>query len=152
MANVLAEEAFNAFSEFLHTIDVGLIHFPFNAFARLERWDFLVHLVIPGNVRHQILNHGKCFHGEDGDGLVLRKSIHASFAGEAGAAVHLRRTGAALPCLAVPAHRKVGSLMLLDVMQGVEHNHSSGHGYAVLYRLSSLTRAAEDSQDSLSHG
>jgi hypothetical protein len=42
--------------------------------------------------------------------------------------------------------------MLLDVMQGIEHNHSSGHGYAVLYRLSSLTRAAEDSQDSLSHG
>src|SRR2546427_560330 len=152
MANVLAQEAFNTFAEFLYTIDIRLIHLPFHAFPRLEGWNLLVYFVIPGNVRHQVLDHRESFHGKDGDGLVLRKSIHASLAGEAGGGIHLPRAGAALPCFAVPAHSKIGSLMFLDIMQRIEHHHSSGDGHSVFCRLSSLTRAAEDSKDRISHG
>src|ERR1700720_3287506 len=63
MADVLAQETLYAFAEFLYSIYVRLVHFPFHAFPRLEGRDFLVHFVIPGNVRHQVLDHGEGFHG-----------------------------------------------------------------------------------------
>jgi hypothetical protein len=52
VADVLAQKAFNALPEFLNPIHVLLIYLPFHAGARLKRRDFLIHLVIPGNVRH----------------------------------------------------------------------------------------------------
>ena len=90
MANVLAQEAFDAFAEFLDPVNVFLLHSPIRIRARFERRDFLVDLVIPGNIRDQIFDHWERLHGQDGDGLVLGQGIHAGFAGEPWSSIHFR--------------------------------------------------------------
>jgi hypothetical protein len=61
MANVLAEKAFYAFAEFLHAIDVALIHLPVHTFARFECGNFPVYFVIPRDVGDQILDQRERF-------------------------------------------------------------------------------------------
>ncbi len=64
VADVLAQEALDALAEFLHAVHVSLVHLPFDAGPGLERRDFLVHFVIPGDVGDQILDQRKSFHGK----------------------------------------------------------------------------------------
>ena len=44
VANVLAEKTFDALAEFLRAFHIALLHFPFDAGARLERRNFRVDL------------------------------------------------------------------------------------------------------------
>ena len=59
VADVLAEEALDALAEFLHAIDVGLLHPPRAVgrvgLARLERLDALLDLEVPRDVGDEIL-------------------------------------------------------------------------------------------------
>src|SRR5271154_606291 len=73
VANILAKETFNALAKFLHAIHVPLVHLPLDARPRLERRDLLIDSEVPGDVSNQILDHRKCLHREDGDGLIQRK-------------------------------------------------------------------------------
>src|SRR5438128_461987 len=52
VADVLAEETFNALAKLLNPIDVALIHLPFNVRARCEGRNPLVDFVIPGDIRN----------------------------------------------------------------------------------------------------
>ena len=81
VANVLAQKAFDAFAEFLDAVDVDLGNIPIGALLRLERWNFFIHGVIPGNVRDEIFNAREGLHGHDRDGLIHRQRVHACFAG-----------------------------------------------------------------------
>src|SRR6202007_1071903 len=99
VADVLAEEALDALIEFLHTLHVALVHLPLDAGPGLERRDFPVHFVVPGDVGNEILDQRKSFHGEDCDGLIERERIHARLASEPGPAIHLSGTRSAFPCL-----------------------------------------------------
>ena len=56
MADVLAQETFNALAKLLNAINVFLVHLPIHSGAWMEGGDFLVDLVIPRNVCHQVLN------------------------------------------------------------------------------------------------
>src|ERR1700757_4202885 len=70
VADVLAEEALDALVEFLHTVDVALVHLPLDAGPGLERRDLPVHSVVPRDIGDEILDQRKGFHGEDRDGLI----------------------------------------------------------------------------------
>src|SRR5262249_52733710 len=59
VADVLAKKAFNAFAKFLDTVDVALIHFPFDILARLEGGDFLVDLVVRGDIGDEVFDNRK---------------------------------------------------------------------------------------------
>ena len=62
VAHVLAQEALDALAELLDAIDFFLAHPPGAVRLlglRLERRDPLVDLVVPGDVRHQVLDDRK---------------------------------------------------------------------------------------------
>src|SRR5271168_118330 len=89
VADILAEEALDALAKFLYAIYVPLVHLPLDARARLEGRDLPIDFEIPGNVRDQVLDHRERFHGEDGDWLIKRESVHARFASEPRTAIDL---------------------------------------------------------------
>src|SRR5260370_42028129 len=144
MADVLAKKTFDALSKLLHAIHIELGDFPGHAGARFESRNFAVDTIVPRNVGDKVLDCGKGFHGEDGDGLVLREIVHTRFASQAGAAVDFRGAGAALPCFAVPANRKIGSEVPLDIVQCIENHHARGNGNAIVHGLSGVRIASEN--------
>jgi hypothetical protein len=144
VTDILAEKAFDALTKLLDAVHIQLRNFPFHSLAGFERRDFAVDKIVPGNVGDKVFDSGKGFHGEDGDGLVLREIVHARFAGQAGAAVDFRGAGAALPCLAVPADGQIGSEVALNVVERVEDHHARGNGHAIVYGLSAIRVATEN--------
>src|ERR1700735_564702 len=150
VAHILAQEAFNAFPKFLHPVHIYLVHFPL-AGAGLERRNCLVDAVIPGNVSDQVFDHRKRFHGLNRDGLVQGKRVHTGFASEPRPAIDLRRARAALAGLAIPAHRQVGRLVRLDVVERIQHDHSRGNGDAVRDGLPTLAVSPEHLKDCFRH-
>jgi len=81
VADVLAEKTLDTFAEFLDAVHVALIHFPFDAFARLEGRNFAIDLVVPGNVCDEVFDNRERFEWGDCDWLFERKRIEARFAG-----------------------------------------------------------------------
>src|SRR5271170_4127015 len=70
VADILTEETLDALAKFLYTVDIALVHLPFNAGPRLKGRNLPIHGEVPGDVGHQILNDWECLHGEDSDGLI----------------------------------------------------------------------------------
>src|SRR5215471_16472899 len=114
VADVLAEETLDALAELLDPVEVALLHLPDDAGLRRERRDLAVDLVVPGDIRHEILDDRKRLERRDRDGLVPRQRIHAGLAGQPRAAVDFGRAGAAPTRLAVPADRQVRRMAGLD--------------------------------------
>jgi len=144
VADVLAEKTFDALAKFLDAIDVALIHFPFDVFARLEGGDFLVDLVVPGDVGDEVFDDGKGFERRDSDGLVERERVHTRFTSEARTAVDFGGAGATFGGFAIPADGEIGRLMRLDGMERVEDNHAGSERNLVVDRLAAGFVAAED--------
>src|SRR5713101_2968362 len=151
VAHILAEKAFDAFSKLLDAVDIELGDFPLHPLAGFESRDFAVDTVVPGNVGDKVFDSGKGFHGEDGDGLVLREIVHARFASQARAAIDFRGAGAALPCFAVPTDGEIGSAVPLNVMEGVEDNHARRDGDGVVHGLSGVRITTENAQGGFVH-
>src|SRR6266436_3926240 len=151
VTHILAEKAFDAFSKLLDAVDIELGDFPLHPLAGFESRDFAVDTVIPGNVGDKVFDRGKGFHGQDGDGLVLREIVHARFASQARAAVDFRGTGTALPRFAIPANGEIGSEVPLNVMERVEDNHAGRDGNAIVNGLSAIRIAAKNLQDGFFH-
>jgi len=77
VADVLAKKTFDAFPNFLHTINVLLLHTP-GAIrrvgrSRLERLDLFLYTKVPRNIRDQIFDNGKGFHRLDRHRSVQRQ-------------------------------------------------------------------------------
>jgi hypothetical protein len=144
VAHILAEKAFDALAKLLDAVDIELGDFPLHSLAGFESRDFAVDTVIPGNVGDKVFDCGKGFHGQDGDGLVLREIVHARFASQARAAVDFRGTGTALSRFAIPADGEVRSEVALNVMERVEDNHAGGDGNAIVEGLPAIRIAAEN--------
>src|SRR5260370_16345607 len=128
----MAEKAVDALSKLLHAVHIELRNFPFDAGARSESRYCPVDTVVPGNVGDKVFDTGKGFHGEDGDGLVLRENVHARLTSQAGAAVDFRGTRAALPCFTIPADGDIGGAWRLTVVQGIKDNHAARHRPAIV--------------------
>lgn len=77
VADILAQEAFDAFAKFLDTIHIALVHAPRAVgsirSAGLKRLDFLLDAEIPGNVCHQVLHQREGFHRFNCDRLFQRQ-------------------------------------------------------------------------------
>src|SRR5260370_6967344 len=92
MADVLAEKALNALAKLLHAVHVALVHLPLDSRPWLEWRDLSIHFEVPGDVSHQILDDGECFHRKDGHGPIHRKGAHPPLAGQPPTPLHLPRT------------------------------------------------------------
>src|SRR5581483_2464802 len=152
MTYVLTQKTFNTLPKFLYAVNVFLVHPPVHAGARLKWRNLAIDGIVPGDVRHQILDYGERLHGEDRDGLVMRKRIQPRLAGKARTAVHFGRAGTALAGLAVPAHGQVGRLMALDIMQSVEDDHAGRDRHPIFHRVSALARSTKNPEDRFCHG
>src|SRR5206468_2948720 len=73
------------------------------------------------------------------------------FARKARPSVHLSRARPALPRFAVPAHCKVGRLVLLHIMESVEHHHSRRNRDFIIRGLSAFAITAKNSQGHVRH-
>ena len=109
VADILAQEAFDALAELLHAVDVLLEHGPgaisIVRLARLEWLDGLLDAEVPADIRDQVANEWERAHWFHGDHLVRRQRVHARHAHQAWFTVDFRRARAALAGLAVPAAR-----------------------------------------------
>src|SRR5438552_14875372 len=76
VADILAEETFYAFAEFLHAVHIRLSHAPGAVRrvgrTRLERLDLFLHPEVPRNVTDQVPDARKGLHRLDGHGLIER--------------------------------------------------------------------------------
>src|SRR5882724_882772 len=104
VADVLAKKALNALAEFLHPINVFLLHSPIGPSLWSERGNFLVDLVIPRNVCDQVFDDRERLHRQNSDGLVLGQGIHACFASKPWPPVDLCRARATLASFAIPSN------------------------------------------------
>src|SRR6266513_2127097 len=147
VADILAQEAFDAFPELLRPLDFELIHPPRSVrcvgLAWLEFRDALADLVIPRHVRHEVLDHGERRHRRDRDRLVRRVVGHPRHAHQLRLAVDLRGARAAFPGLAVPAHCEIGRLAGLDGVDGVEHDHPFSRRHLVVVKPTAITRSSK---------
>ena len=127
VADVLAEEALDALPELLHALDVALVHAPGAVGgigrARLERLDGRLDAEVPRDVGDEVAHVRKGAHRLDGHRLVRRQLVEPRHAHQLRLAVDLGRARAALPRLAVPAHREIVGLLRLDLVHRVEHDH-----------------------------
>src|SRR5918998_5546226 len=145
VADVLAHKALDALLRLVETLDILLVHREGRLLAGLERLDALRDLVVPRDVGDQVLYDGE---GPHGTYVYLSPFVllDARLAQQLGPAVDLGATRAAVGRLAVPAHRKIGSLLCLDREYCVEYDHALDQRYLVLDLLAALHVAAEDPQ------
>ena len=154
MADVLAQEALDALVEFLHALDVLLVHPP-RAVGflrlRLERGDRLRLLVVVGDVGDEILDDRERLHRRDGDLLARLEGVHPRHAHELRVAVDLGAARAALARLAVPAHGEIGRVRRLDAVHDVEDDHALIGRHAVIDELPAGAVAAPDLHADVGH-
>src|SRR5437867_1890136 len=153
VADILAEEALDALVEFLNALDVLLVHPPLAVGVlrlRLERGDGLRLLVVERDVGDKVLDHWERLHRRDRDVLSGWELIHARHAHELRMPVHLGAARTAFACLAVPAHRKVRSVLGLDAMYHVEYDHALVRRDLVRHEVAAGSVAAPDPD--LNHG
>ena len=143
VADVLAEEALDALAEFLHAVDVLLLHAP-GAVRRVRRargLNFLIFFLTRKFHETSVTRsrmRGKRAHRLDGDRLVDRDHVEPRHAHQARLAVDFRRARAALAGLAVPAAGEVVRLRGLDLVDDVEHDHALGGLGLVIDELAGL--------------
>src|SRR6266853_338837 len=150
VADVLAEEALDAFAELLHALDVDLRHAPGAVRGvgrpRLELADARLGPKVPRHVGDEITDGWKRAHRLDGNALRQVELIQARHAHQSRIAVHFRRTGTALSGLAVPADGKVVRLLRLDLVNGIEHDHAIGDLGRIVAEFATARIAAPDSE------
>lgn len=131
MADILTQETLDAFPELLDPVNIALIDPPGSIgsirWPRLELSDLFLYGIINRNIRDEVPDGWKCFHWLDGHGFIRRQIAHACHTHQPRAAVDLRRTGTTFSSLAIPAYSQVVSRFGLDLMDGVQDNHSFGN-------------------------
>src|SRR5262249_40870478 len=113
VADVLAQEALDAFVELLDAIDV-LLHHPVGAVGlrrlQAQRRHLLGLFVVVGHVGHEVADQREGPDRRDRDGVARLEQVHAGHAHQARLAVDLGAARAALAGLAGPAAREVVGL------------------------------------------
>ena len=123
VADVLAQEAFDALAELLGALHILLGH-PVLAglqiLGRGEGRNLARLLVIERHVGDQIPDHRERPQRGDRDGFGLVEGRHPGHAHQPWPAIDLGRTRSALAGLAVPPHREVGCLLGLQTVDDVQ--------------------------------
>src|SRR6266702_6150205 len=154
VADILAQVALDALAELLDPVHVLLHHAirPIGGpWPRPERREAPVLLVVPGDVRHQILDDREGLHGLDRDGLGGRELVHARHARQPGPAIDLHAARAALARLAVPPHGEIARQLRLDAVQHVQDHHAGIDVDAVFDERAPRRRSSPDAEQALRH-
>src|SRR5438093_7247465 len=155
VADVLAKKAFDAFTEFLHTIDVLLLHPPCAVgrigASRLKWFDFLLYAKVPGDICDQVFQNWKSFHRLYCHRFLQWKLAESSHAHQFWDSVDFCRAGAALAGLTIPAARQVRCLRALNIMDRVEHHHALGNFRGVITKFAARCVPAPDFEGSRLH-
>jgi hypothetical protein len=142
VTDILAKEAFDAFSKFLHTIDVLLLHAPGAVGSirrsRLEFPDLFLHSKIPRDIGYQILYQREGLHRLNRNRFLQWQIAQARHAHQPRHAVDLGRTRATLAGFAIPAAGKIVRLRRLNVIDRVKHYHSLGNTCCVIPKLAAV--------------
>ena len=153
VADVLAKKAFDAFAEFLHTIDVLLLHPPCAVGrigrSRLKRFDFFLNAKVPRDVCDQVFQNWKRFHRLDCHRFVQRKLAESRHTHQFWHPIDFRRAGAALASLAIPAAGKVLACVALNMMNRVEYNHSLGNLGRVITKFAACSSRSQRSDSEM---
>src|SRR5260221_308266 len=79
MTHILTQETLDAFAKFLHAVDVLLLHPPRAVLgvrrSRLELLDAFFDLIVPRNVRDEVLDRRKSTHRLDRNGPIERDRV-----------------------------------------------------------------------------
>src|SRR5579875_1455893 len=105
MAYVLTQETFDAFTELLNALYIGLLHaegFACEFRFGLQGWNFGCDAIVPGYVGHEVFNEREGAHGADGNNAG-GKLVYACFAHQAWFSIYFGAAGAAFCRLTVPA-------------------------------------------------
>src|SRR4051812_45267192 len=128
VTDVLAQKALDALPELLDAVGVGLGDAPGPVWrvrrARREAADTLLRAKIRRDVGYQILERRKSPHGLDSYRLVHVQLTQARHAHQPGHTIYLRRTRPALSCLSIPSHPPIGCRFRLDLVDGIEDDHT----------------------------
>ncbi len=132
VANVLTEEALDALTELLNSLDVFLTDAPRAVggvgLSWFEGFDRFLDGEVPGDVGDQITDRWECLQGFDDDLGTEIEIAQSSHAHESWHAVDFGGARSALTGFAIPAAGKVGRALGLDLMHGVEYDHyDEGH-------------------------
>ena len=150
VADVLTQITLDALPELLNPVDIGLVHLPGTVlevgWARLERLDAFLDLVVPRDVGDEILHERERLHGLHRDRAIRGKVAHAGHAHELRLSVDLGGARAALARFTVPTNGQIVGLLGLDLMDGVQHDHPLGELGRVLFELPARGVAAPDLQ------
>ena len=106
---------------------------------------------VPRDVGHEIPDQRERLHRLDRDRRREVERVEPRHAHQPRLAVDLRRAGAALAGLAVPAHREIVGLLGLDAVHRVEHDHAFADLGRVVAERPLLPIAAPDSERRLGH-
>src|SRR5579884_1292966 len=155
VAGILTQETLDALAEFLDPIHLVLAHAP-GAVGSVrrpgpKRRDHLVDLVVPRDIRHQVLDDRERLHRLKLHRGIWRQGVHARHAHEARLAVDLGRARATFARLAVPATGQVVGLRGLDLVYRVEHHHPLGDLALVRPKLSPGRIASPYQEGHLTH-
>ena len=91
-------------------------------------------------------------HRLDRDRLIERQRVESRHAHQTRRAVDLCRTGAAFAGFAIPAAGEVVSLLGLNLVDGVEHDHPFGNFGRVVLKLAGVILPAPDAKGGGFHG
>jgi hypothetical protein len=155
VTNILAKKTFNALSKFLNPIDVALSHPP-RAIRGIRRswfefFDFLLHPIVDGHIGYEVPDHWKCLHRMNGYRLVRWHITHARHAHQLWAAIDFGGTGTALTGFTIPAYSHVIGLLGLNLVDGIQHDHSFGNISFVFLKLSSVSMRTPDFKGHMGH-
>jgi hypothetical protein len=157
VADILAQKTFDALAEFLHAVNILLLHPPSAVGgvgrAWFEFFYFRFDAKVPRNIGREIADARKCAHRLDRDGFVGVQRVHARHAHELWHAVDFGGAGAALAGLAIPAAREVVRLRRLDFVDDIEHHETFGDFRGVIHQFAAAVRvgAPDSESDGLVH-
>src|SRR5690606_6907600 len=125
VADVLAQETFDAFAEFLCPLHIDLLHAVLTQ-SQLGWWGERRDLprldVVVGHIGDEVTRHRERAHRRHGDDLVLAEGRQPRHTQQARPTVDLRRAGTAFARLAIPPYGQIRRLGGLQSVDQVEHD------------------------------
>lgn len=155
MADILAEKTLDAFAELLDAVHIFLAHAP-RAIGgirrpRAEGSNPLFHLVVPGNIRDEVLHMGEGLHRFDDDRFAGGKVAEPGHAHEPRHAVDLGGAGPAFARFAIPAAGQVRRLRRLNLVDGIQNDHPFPDFHGIIPELALPPFSAPDAKQRLRH-
>lgn len=147
VTDILTQETFDAFAEFLDALHVALVHAVLPVWIARPRFkwgDALILLEIPGDIGHQVFDDRKRFQRLDRDGFSGFKIAEARHTAQPRLSVDFHTAGSAFAGFAVPAGGQIRGLTGLDAMNRIQDHHPGIEFNLVFDKFAALGITAPD--------